>query len=398
MFPCPPLHCKLCYMCKEVFGDSCTQFFNHHHLPAVGPGAFRLPKVISELQATCILLAGHRLKFLICSIKQRNAKNCLCKPEFRESADIRRNHLNKAWWNCLFTSVQLYTGVVEGPSATLCALPDFPFFQQGHWTSRMQSQHSNHGSYGQKPTSTLSLQKNQAEEISEKTFQKFTLWAILNRLVKKLFKKLHYPLSLSPTITAISFFNLQGALTWSVDRNHPLVCYHFTTHSLALRKIPSESQDMSRQLAPSEMALNNPVAPIKAEKPALFKKWLDSFCVGVGEDYWSQTGSELCWITWRACILTDTGNKGTAGTSGGCKWPSWLFGSIPEIQACHLGYAEGTANSTEVQPCPGPGHYPSRWDCSWILCLAVSIVSQSLTWGTAGLGNWHATRSIVRVG
>lgn len=82
---------------------------------------------------------------------------------------------------------------------------------------------------------------------------------------------------------------------------------------------------MSRQLAPSEMALNNPAAPIKAEKPALFKKWLDSFCVGVGEDYWSQTGSELRWITWRACILTDTGNQGTAGTAGGCKRPSWFF-------------------------------------------------------------------------
>lgn len=29
MFPCPPLLCELCYMCKELLGDSCTQFFNH---------------------------------------------------------------------------------------------------------------------------------------------------------------------------------------------------------------------------------------------------------------------------------------------------------------------------------------------------------------------------------
>lgn len=91
---------------------------------------FDIPKVISELQATWILLAGHGLKFLICGIKQRNAKNCLCKPDFRESANIWRNHLNKAWWNCFFTLVQLYSSRGEGPSATPHALPDFPSFQQ----------------------------------------------------------------------------------------------------------------------------------------------------------------------------------------------------------------------------------------------------------------------------
>lgn len=34
------------------------------------------------------------------------------------NADIWRNHLNKAWWNCFFTLVQLYSSRGEGPPAT----------------------------------------------------------------------------------------------------------------------------------------------------------------------------------------------------------------------------------------------------------------------------------------
>lgn len=69
----------------------------------------------------------------------------------------------------------------------------------------MQSQRSNHGSYGQQPTSMLSSQKSHGEEISEKTFQKFTLPAILNRLVKKNILKEITLSSLSP-LQLINFF------------------------------------------------------------------------------------------------------------------------------------------------------------------------------------------------
>lgn len=59
------------------------------------------------------------------------------------------------------------------------------------------------------------------------------------------------------------------------------------------RNSPRESQDMSRELAQSSaMALNHPSTGIRAKKIALFEKRLDSFCVGVGQDYCLQTGAE----------------------------------------------------------------------------------------------------------
>lgn len=94
---------------------------------------FYIPKVISELQATWILLAGHGLKFLICSIKQRNAKNCLCKPDFRETlisgettstkpGEIAFSH----WCSCILAEekVPLLHPVPD--------LPDFFFYQIFH--------------------------------------------------------------------------------------------------------------------------------------------------------------------------------------------------------------------------------------------------------------------------
>lgn len=47
-----------------------------------------------------------------------------------------------------------------------------------------------------------------------------------------------------------------------------------------LRKTLLESQGLQADLC-QERALSKPSAQIKAEKSPLFKKWLDSFCVGV---------------------------------------------------------------------------------------------------------------------
>lgn len=172
----------------------------------------------------------------------------------------------------------------------------FLSFKHKYQTSNIQEQHLNHVSWGE-PNSTFSLQKKHTQEITQRKRSKHSYSSSHCKRPMKyihIYLYIYTHLSLSSTSHNYNQFkNLypQDTLTWPADRNYPLVFAIIAEPTGT--GIPGEHQDMSRQLAQREMALNNPTARIKAKNSALFKKRLDSFCVGVGQDYCIQTGSEL---------------------------------------------------------------------------------------------------------